>query len=113
VRAGQTCRAASLPTNESRVHHAAVEVLIEEKAGRLIGAHLLRSVADETINLFALAMRNGLRGSTLRERLRTSPTHVTGSPSCAGAGHGSQRACLPRRAAPAAACPARRHDTTR
>jgi glutathione reductase (NADPH) len=41
-------------------------VLIEEGSDRILGAHLLGPGADETINLFAVAVRLGLRAGDLR-----------------------------------------------
>lgn len=42
------------------------KVLIEEGSDRILGAHLLGPGADETINLFAVAVRLGLRADDLR-----------------------------------------------
>jgi glutathione reductase (NADPH) len=50
------------------------KVLVEEGSGRLLGAHLLGPHADETINLFALAMRHGLSAERLKETLFAYPT---------------------------------------
>src|SRR5207245_10544262 len=41
------------------------KVLVEEGSGRIIGAHLLGSHAEEVINLFALAIRSGLTATDL------------------------------------------------
>lgn len=51
------------------------KVLVEESSGRILGAHLLGPQAEEIINLFALAMRAGLRASELKELLFAYPTH--------------------------------------
>lgn len=51
------------------------KVLVEEENDRILGAHLLGPHADETINLFALAIRSGLRATDLREALFAYPTH--------------------------------------
>lgn len=53
------------------------KVLIEEKSERILGAHLLGAQAEETINLFALAMRAGLRAPDLKTLLAAYPTHAS------------------------------------
>jgi glutathione reductase (NADPH) len=53
------------------------KVLEEEDSDRILGAHLLGPHAEETINLFALAIRSGLRASDLRETLFAYPTHAS------------------------------------
>ena len=49
-------------------------VLIGEDDGRILGAHLLGPGAEETINLFALAVRAGLRASDLEGMLAAYPS---------------------------------------
>ena len=56
--------------------HAAFKVLIEEESERILGAHLLGAHAEETINLFALAIRAGLKVSDLRATIFAYPTHA-------------------------------------
>ncbi len=51
------------------------KVLVEESSGRILGAHLLGSQAEELINVFALAMRAGLGASDLKESIFAYPTH--------------------------------------
>jgi glutathione reductase (NADPH) len=51
------------------------KVLVEEGTDRILGAHILGQQADEVINLFALAIRGGLKASVLRETLFSYPTH--------------------------------------
>jgi glutathione reductase (NADPH) len=41
-------------------------VLIEEGSERIFGAHLIGPYADEVINLFALAVRQGLSANRLK-----------------------------------------------
>ena len=53
---------------------SAFKVLIDEGADRVIGAHLLGPHADETINLFALAIRQGIPASELRQVAFAYPT---------------------------------------
>jgi len=51
------------------------KVLVEEETGRVLGAHLLGPHADEVINLFAVAIRLGLRADALKETLYAYPTY--------------------------------------
>jgi glutathione reductase (NADPH) len=53
------------------------KVLVEEDTGRILGAHLLGPQAEETINLFAVAMRWGKTASDMREVLFAYPTHAS------------------------------------
>ena len=50
------------------------KVLVDESTDRIIGAHLLGPHADETINLFAVAIRVGIPTSELRQALFAYPT---------------------------------------
>jgi glutathione reductase (NADPH) len=50
------------------------KTLIEEKTGRVLGAHLLGPHADEVINVFALAIRQGLSAEALRTTMFAYPT---------------------------------------
>jgi glutathione reductase (NADPH) len=43
--------------------YSGYKVLIEERTDRILGAHILGSEADEVINLFALAIRSGMRAT--------------------------------------------------
>jgi glutathione reductase (NADPH) len=56
---------------------AAYKLLVEDGTDRILGAHLLGSHAEEHINLFALAIRQGLRASDLRDTIYAYPTHVS------------------------------------
>ncbi|MCI0428365.1 MAG: NAD(P)/FAD-dependent oxidoreductase [Nitrospiraceae bacterium] len=51
------------------------KVLVEEGSGRIVGAHVLGHLADEVINLFALAMRTGLTTTQVTEMMFAYPTH--------------------------------------
>ncbi len=57
--------------------YSGFKVLIEEGSERILGAHLLGPHAEETINLFALAIRAGLRASDLKDELFSYPTHAS------------------------------------
>jgi glutathione reductase (NADPH) len=59
---------------------AAFKVLIDPATDRIVGAHLLGPQADETINLFALAMRAGVAASELKRMLWAYPTHASDTP---------------------------------
>ncbi|MCI0442518.1 NAD(P)/FAD-dependent oxidoreductase [bacterium] len=63
-----------------REKHSAHKVLIEKESGRILGAHLLGSNADELINLFAAAMRFGLRSSDLKDLVYAYPTNSSNIP---------------------------------
>lgn len=54
--------------------HAAAKTLVENNTGRLLGAHLLGPESSEVINLFALAMRNGLKAENLRDFVSAYPS---------------------------------------
>lgn len=57
-----------------RETHAAAKVLIEQGTGHIIGAHLLGPESTEIINLFALAMRSGLRADHLKNFVSAYPS---------------------------------------
>jgi glutathione reductase (NADPH) len=50
------------------------KVLVEERTDRILGAHILGSEAGEVINLFALAIRSGMRATDLKHMLFAYPT---------------------------------------
>lgn len=50
------------------------KTIVEEDTGRILGAHLVGPHADEIINIFALAIRNGLTSDQLRETVFAYPT---------------------------------------
>jgi glutathione reductase (NADPH) len=57
--------------------HTGFKVLVEEGSERLLGAHLLGLHAEEVINLFALAIRAGLRASDLKQMVYAYPTSAS------------------------------------
>jgi len=57
--------------------HSAFKVLVEESSGHILGAHLLGAQAEETINLFALAIRTGLKADDLRGMVYAYPTYAS------------------------------------
>ena len=80
---------------------AAFKVLIEEQTNRLLGAHIILAPtssgpnADETINLFALAIRLDLPTNKMRELVLAYPSQ---QPIC--------NTCWPERCRPLAPAPA-------
>ncbi len=50
------------------------KVLVGENDGTILGAHLVGPHAEQTVNLFALAMRHGLKADALRQTLFAYPT---------------------------------------
>ncbi|HKI44233.1 MAG TPA: NAD(P)/FAD-dependent oxidoreductase [Balneolales bacterium] len=63
--------------NES---HAAYKTIIEKRTGRIIGAHLLGTKAGEIINLFAMAINQGLTSADLKKMIYAYPTHGSDIP---------------------------------
>jgi glutathione reductase (NADPH) len=56
------------------------KVLVEEESERVLGAHLLGPDADEVINLFAMAMRSGMRAHAMKEMVFSYPTVASDIP---------------------------------
>lgn len=63
--------------NES---HAAYKTIIEKSTGRILGAHLLGTKTEEMINLFAMAINNGLTSNDLKKMIYAYPTHGSDIP---------------------------------
>jgi glutathione reductase (NADPH) len=59
---------------------SAFKVLVEEDSDRILGANLLGPHAEETINVFGLAMRHGLTAIQLKESIYAYPTHASDIP---------------------------------
>jgi len=53
---------------------AGYKILIDKETDRILGAHLLGPGAEETINLFALAMKHGLTATDIKSTLLAYPT---------------------------------------
>jgi glutathione reductase (NADPH) len=60
--------------------YSGFKVLVEEGTNRILGAHLLGGQAEEVINLFAVAMRSGMRATDLKHMLFAYPTHGSNLP---------------------------------
>jgi glutathione reductase (NADPH) len=54
--------------------YSGYKVLVEEGTDRILGAHILGNEAGEVINLFALAIRSGIRATDLKHTLFAYPT---------------------------------------
>jgi glutathione reductase (NADPH) len=50
-------------------------VLIEEVTDRILGAHLFGPRAEEVINIFAKAIRLGLKAADIKQTLLSYPTN--------------------------------------
>jgi glutathione reductase (NADPH) len=57
--------------------HTGFKTLVEEGTGRILGAHLLGPHAEEVINLFGLAIHNGIRASDLKHMVFAYPTSAS------------------------------------
>jgi len=66
-----------LKGNHERPHY---KVLVEEGTNHILGAHLLGGQSEEVINLFALAIRSGMRVADLKHMLYAYPTHGSNIP---------------------------------
>jgi len=53
------------------------KVLIEEGSQRILGAHLFGPHAAEVINIFAVAIRAGMRAAELKQVLFAYPTSAS------------------------------------
>src|SRR5262249_50105114 len=60
--------------------YSGYKVLVEEGTERILGAHLLGDQAGEIINLFAVAIRSGMRVTDLRQMVFSYPTHGSDVP---------------------------------
>jgi glutathione reductase (NADPH) len=60
--------------------YSGYKVMVEEGTDRILGAHLLGDQAGEVINLFALAIRSGIRATDLKHTVFSYPTHSSDLP---------------------------------
>lgn len=56
---------------------SAFKVLIDKETDQVIGAHLLGPNAEETINIFALAMNAGVKAGDLKKTIFSYPTNAS------------------------------------
>jgi glutathione reductase (NADPH) len=75
VRAGDMSRWNSV--RKSGGAGGAYKILVDPGTDRILGAHLLGPGAEETINIFALAMQERVTASTLRTMPLAFPTHAS------------------------------------
>jgi len=59
------------------LQHTGFKTLVEEGTDRILGTHLFGLHAEEVINLFALAIRMGLRASDLKQMVYAYPTSAS------------------------------------
>ena len=57
--------------------YSGYKVLIEENTDRILGAHVLGHHAEEVINIFALAIRMGLKSGDIKEAIFSYPTNTS------------------------------------
>ena len=57
-----------------RARAYAFKVLVSKSDGSLLGAHLVGPQAEETINIFAVAMKAGMKARDLKSFLFSYPT---------------------------------------
>ncbi len=57
--------------------YSGYKTLVEEDTGRILGAHLLGGHAEEVINIFALAIRTGLKAEDLKTMIYAYPTSAS------------------------------------
>jgi glutathione reductase (NADPH) len=53
---------------------AGFKIILDRSTGRILGAHLLDSHADDLINLFALAMQHNLNAADIKQVMYAYPT---------------------------------------
>ncbi len=53
------------------------KVMVEKKTGRVLGAHLVGPHVDDSINLFALAIRHGITADALKATMFAYPTSAS------------------------------------
>lgn len=64
-------------TRRVNMKHTGFKVLVEEKSNLILGAHLLGPHADEVINLFAMAIKHGIKADEVKEILFAYPTSAS------------------------------------
>ncbi len=60
--------------------YSGYKVMVEEGTDRILGAHLLGGEAAEIINIFALAIRSGIRATDLKHTIFSYPSHSSDLP---------------------------------
>ena len=57
--------------------HAAYKTVVHEETDRILGAHLVGHGMEEAINVFALAIVNGMTATDLKRTIWAYPTYVS------------------------------------
>jgi glutathione reductase (NADPH) len=57
--------------------HSLYKVIIDNNSDEILGAHITRHNASEVINIFALAMKHGIKASELAEFMWAYPTYTS------------------------------------
>jgi glutathione reductase (NADPH) len=55
-------------------NYSGFKVLIEDDTDRILGAHMLGPHAEEAINIFAIAIRLGLKAGDIKQSIFSYPT---------------------------------------
>ena len=55
--------------------HSAYKTLVDKNTGKILGAHVLGPGAEEQLNLFSLAMKNGLTANDLKATIFAYPSY--------------------------------------
>jgi pyruvate/2-oxoglutarate dehydrogenase complex dihydrolipoamide dehydrogenase (E3) component len=58
-------------------NYSGYKVLIEEDTERVLGAHILGSHAEEVINIFAIAIRLGIKAGDIKHAIFSYPTNTS------------------------------------
>jgi glutathione reductase (NADPH) len=64
-------------TNETPT---AFKTIINKENGQILGAHVLGSISEEIINLFAMAMNQNLKATALKKMVYAYPSHASDIP---------------------------------
>lgn len=52
----------------------AYKTIVDKKTDKLLGAHIIGTAAEETINLFTMAMKGGVKANDIRKTIFSYPT---------------------------------------
>jgi glutathione reductase (NADPH) len=58
-------------------NYSGFKVLIEDDTDRILGAHILGPHAEEAINIFAIAIRLGLKAGDIKQAIFSYPTTIS------------------------------------
>lgn len=56
---------------------SAYKVLVEKESGKILGAHLLGSNAEELINLFTMGIRGSMNAKNIKDIIFAYPTYAS------------------------------------